>query len=248
MKRHDTGCLIIGEPGEPIVAHATSDGHVLAAGYAELLRRFGPGTFNEFLHVHAPQHVSTYGERLGMLDDAVLVRHAIFADDDNGGALSWDIELGAASPIFSFAPRGITPERIASDADALLARMSDGTLAWENGPLRAFFLPSRPHDRWHARVPSRLASRSAVDAWLDQVESRGEATLLTRREGSGFVALGFWVHTSNTIARFQHTCVTDDTGWWQLSFTTPKGRYEGVDDFLESAAAIGLEAAVLRRV
>lgn len=238
---HAPECLIIGEHGELCDHRATPDGHVLAEGYAGLLRRFGPGTFNDFLHVLPPAHVSTYGERLGMLDDPVLTRHAIFADSDNGDALSWDVQRGSESPLFRFAPRGVTPEPIAVATNELLARMEEGSLASERGPLRTFFLPSRPRDSWQSRARGALSSPSALDAWLVNVTSREDATLLTRREGAGFIALGFWLHVSDAIVRLQHTRMSEGEGWWQLSCTTPQGNHTGVDAFLRAAAAIGVD-------
>jgi hypothetical protein len=177
-----------------------------------------------------------------MADDPVLARHVVFADSDNGDALTWDREAGAASAIFRFAPRSFAPERepIATSAGELLRLLAKKNLSFDRGPIRPFFVPERERARWQARMPGKRATKRAIDAWLARLERDGEATLLSRTDARDHFSLRFHLRAPDALARLQHVGQKD--GFFQLSIDAPEGtKKDALDPFLTSTAALGID-------
>lgn len=204
--------LIVGGPVEPIRAPSGAP-----RAYADLLARFGAGTFNDFVRLLPPKETQTYGERLGMEDDPVLAKHVVFADSDNGDALTWN-----GDAIYRFAPRSFEPKRV----DLL------DWLAKSAKVKRPFFVPRRERRRFRARFAGKARDFSKAIASLEDAE------LLARDSGPSWTSCKLHVPACDGIARVQHAA-----GFWQLAFDakakTKKSAFDAV------LRAFGLEDAPL---
>ena len=195
-------------------------GAPLARVYEDLLRRFGPGTFNGFLHLLPPEFVATYAARLDQANDAVLARHAVFADSENGDALAWDLDVGVGSEVLRFAPRSVEPERLACSADALLDVLARKNLAFDQGPLRPYFVARDGRERRPLRMRGERPSPEAMEEWLARVGKDG-TELLDRTSAVDWLVVVVYVPSCDALVRVQHTGVTD--GAWTFAFNAPLG-------------------------
>jgi hypothetical protein len=215
-------------------------GAPLARAYEELLRRFGPGTFNGFLHLLPPEHVSTYGGRLEQPGDPVLARHAVFADSENGDALSWDLDAGEGSSVFRFAPRSVEPERVAGSADALLDVLARKNLSFDHGPLRPYFVARDGRERRPLRMRGERPAPEELDAWLARLKEAG-TELLDRSCAVDWLVVVVYVPPCDALVRVQHTGVAD--GAWTFAFNAPLGTpAQAFRPFLLSGTPLGWTA------
>ena len=82
----DRDWLVIGGPKVVVGSHRPTPS---ARVYDQLLERFGPGTFNGTWRLLPPEAIRSMAERLD-LDDPLLRQHEVFAETDQGGALTGD--------------------------------------------------------------------------------------------------------------------------------------------------------------
>ena len=139
------------EPGSGLVQ--PTHGVEIPSAYKDFLRLLGPGSWGEFLHFHAPEHMSTHEELLSSFMDDDLQELLeptadvlVFASSDNGDMCGWHLhDLIRLPPdecsVIRIAPRSFDGEVIAATTAEFFRLLADGANFFGVGELPVAYRP-----------------------------------------------------------------------------------------------------------
>ena len=139
------------EPGPGLVQ--PTHGVEIPSAYIDFLRLLGPGSWGEFLHFHAPEHMSTHEELLSSFMDDDLQELLeptadvlVFASSDNGDMCGWHLHdlirmPPDACPVIRIAPRSFDGVVIAATTAEFFQLLGQGANLFGVGALPWVFRP-----------------------------------------------------------------------------------------------------------
>ena len=131
----------------------SSHGVEIPAAYLQFLRILGPGSWGDFLHFQALEHLSTHEELLAPYMDEDLQEMLeptadvlVFANSDNGDMCGWHLHdlirlPPDECPVIRIAPRSFDGEVIAATTAEFFRLLADGANFFGVGELPVAYRP-----------------------------------------------------------------------------------------------------------